>query len=137
VDLWMLEDVCMCHQLPECHPMGCYWMWPDYCLKLQFFIAKQNPCPPSSASGPFNICFGWKTCSQLLQATEGKLEGAWKREKGYNRSSQWDARTDHSQTNNLQILIKGAQMGMSGDMISTLTSFCCNCRNNYCQDLKP
>ncbi len=26
---------------------------------------------------------------------------------------------------------------MSGDMISTLTSFCSNCRNNYCQNLKP
>jgi hypothetical protein len=89
----MLEDVCMCHQLPECHPMGCYWMWPEYCLKLQFFIAKQNPFPPSPASGPFNICFGWKTCFQLLQATEGKLEGAWKKEKGYNCSSWWDART--------------------------------------------
>ncbi len=26
---------------------------------------------------------------------------------------------------------------MSGDMISTLTSFCSNCKNNYCQNLKP
>jgi WD40 repeat protein len=75
------------------------WSWSSS-LQSKILGHHHLPVVLSIFSLPERLAFN------CCKATEGKLEGAWKREKGCNCSSQWDARTDHSQTNNLQILIK-------------------------------